>query len=196
MEDTTSPPKRGFKIIIYVLIIILAMALTGVGVYLWQQSAINDLKQELEKSEQRLQSQTAQTPPSILDTLTTEASVSRTSPTPANLVAKDAFITAINAKDFPTLESMLAETVTYTKFETECCGEITRTDTMQHLQFINHPASYNFSPTQDETIDLIINNPELNNFAIGIGSDNTILAFQLNNANQVSAIFQAAFQPN
>jgi cytoskeletal protein RodZ len=195
MAQADNPlPLKSIPLWLYVVITVLLMIVTGGAVYIWQQAIVDDYQQQLETAQQQLQ-QTQEKAP-LKDIISQEPATAspRQSPPPADLTTKNAFIAAINAKDFATIESMLAATVTYTKFETECCGDLSRSDTMRSLQTINHPVTYNFSPTQDSAVDLITSNPLLSGYTVGIGDDNTALAFKLNAANQVSAIFEATLR--
>jgi len=195
MTEETTPPRSGVPIWAYVLTIIFTIILTaaiaGGSVYLWQQLNLQKLQTDMQSLQQQLdQTKRMIRPPAA----TTQPPIPTPSPSPTPVAAtvKADFITAIQNKDLATISTLLSDRIDYTKFETSCCGLITHDDTMQYLQFINTPATYNFSPDQEAVTNIKTVLPKYEDFTIGIGSDKTVLGFRTSSHSQkVDAILQA-----
>jgi len=193
MDKQPPQPKQGVPVWIFLLSLFLAIILTAVisggGVFLWQQLSLQSTQAELEKAQQQLDRPQKLVTPQQANQQQLPKSPS---PTPIPTTVTADFTKAINDKDFSTIRTLLSDRIDYTKFATSCCGLITPDDTMQYLQFINSPVTYNFSPVQDAIVNIKTVLPKYSDYTIGIGSDKSVIGFRTSShSNKVDAILQA-----
>jgi hypothetical protein len=195
-EQPNITSKRGVPVWVFIVSLLFAVIITaavaGGGVYLWQQLNLQKQKNTVEQLQQQLQQAQKIVPLNNTTTVQPTTQPETPSPTPISATVKSDFIKAVNEKDLTAITPLLSDRIDYTKFETSCCGLITTNDALQYLQFINSPATYDFSPVQDAVTNIKTVLPKFQDFVIGIGSDKTVIGFRISDhSNKVDAILQA-----
>lgn len=101
---------------------------------------------------------------------------------------KTEFGNAINARAYDELDQLLAETVLFKLWNTECCGEIPKSEAKEELVFqLSDVEQFDFSELSDEVAQLKQTHTEFSNKKVGV-NDTLVLAFSFSSNFLVDSI--------
>lgn len=138
---------------------------------------------------------------SIIPTITPETSLNvpqtinqiPTATLPPVPVSRENVAAAISSKNYVALESLLTDPVSVRMEATECCGFLSPSQALIHLEYLDYAqGTWDFSEDNEIVAGLEASYPEhYANAIIGVSTDNYIVAFQLDDNNKISKISMA-----
>ena len=105
-----------------------------------------------------------------------------------------AFEKAVNDKDFSKVETLMAAKVFYVVDASDCCGDITRKEAVEHLQnYIRNVKSFDFDQEQQVVRQMKVNLAgTFAKYTIGIADNKMVLSYHLNKQGKVDDVMLSA----
>jgi|GEM_PF-1272901 hypothetical protein len=102
-----------------------------------------------------------------------------------------AFENAVDKKDFGKIESLMADEVYYIVDASDCCGDISKKEAVDHLRnYIKSAKTFNFDQSQQVIRQMKVNLAEtFSKYTIGIADNRMVLSYTLNKQGKVNNIF-------
>jgi len=177
-----------------VVIIVISAVIIGSVLYAWKKQATIGKNWAYENNIANLQTQINSLKKQIAQNKAENTGTATSQETPAALSSSEAFEKALNDKNFAKVESLMAARIYYVIDASDCCGDITRKETVGNLQnYIHGVKSFNFDQNQQVVRQMKVNLAStFSKYTIGIADNQMVLSYHLDQQGKVDDLMLSA----